>query len=145
MPAQRIVGLFLALALNGAAIAYAAPAAADDSFAVLASARVSFVPIAGGWRVCGDGSFPTSSVTAGRWAFLVIGSRGGVPFSVGPEASEGNVAHFCEDVLRDSATGFVAANLSYTAAGSYVLAESMHGYTWEPNTGIRPFGVDPNP
>lgn len=148
MPAPRIVRLPLLLAAQ-ALVLLATPAHAealqDNTVGVLARAHVSFLPITGGWKVCGDGSFPASSVVTGTWALTVGGARDGVPFSEGPQTGTGLTARLCTEVMRESTTGFAVGTLTYTAAGSYVAAFSLQGFTWEPNTGMHPFGVDPRP
>lgn len=148
MPAQRLARLLGVLTAVTALLPATAVHAEEPpltTLAVLARAHVSYTPITGGWRVCGDGSFPASSIVAGAWGFTVAGARNGVPFAFPPQTGAGPVADFCEDVIRDSATGFVAASLTYTAAGSYVVAASVQGSTWEANTGTRRFGLDPRP
>ena len=95
-----------------------------------------------------SGEVPPSNRVAGMWVATFTGSRQQTITSIPTPilqtwtSSAYTIGHsvFFPGV---GAVGSLTVDLSYTAAGVYVVAQSVHAIEWNPVLGMNTAGVDP--
>ena len=144
--------LLLLLVVVGAAPAAAdplAPPPADNSLAVIGEGQATFIHYPGTetMEVRLTGTIPQSSRITGTWAAVITGHRQQTATALPVEVLQtwSDPSYSISERFffpADSDYGSLTVDLSYTAAGSYVVVRSVHTIEWNPVLGMNTAGVD---
>ena len=121
-------------------------AAQEAGPGIVARANMAMYVGPGYVKFCVQGEMASWSQITGEWTLEIVGHRDATLYTGSGWRSAARIVDYCEPVYQlGSNYGNVVAHFRFTGVGSYVIADSVGGFTWNPSTGTNSWSVEPTP